>query len=258
MNMILVIADLCFVLKEECPPFPTQNASESVKDAYDRWTKANDKAHFYILAIISDILSKKHEIIETNFFKQLKEDEMALKVGTEDVYSARTDYMIEHEIQSQLSAPGTPQQNGVSERRNRTLLDMVRSMMSYAQLSSSFWARGVHNPRLGAKSLQVESIHLWVEASIWILKHGFDQNIDEPRVYKKINKAQFQMKDLREAQYVLGIQIIRDPKNKMLALSQATYIDKMLVRYSMQNSKKDLLPFRHKVHLSKEQCPKTP
>ncbi|TYK15863.1 gag/pol protein [Cucumis melo var. makuwa] len=44
----------------------------------------------------------------------------------------------------------------------------------------------------------------------------------------------------------------------MLALSQATYIDKMLVRYSMQNSKKGLLPFRHGVHLSKEQCPKTP
>ncbi|TYJ96753.1 gag/pol protein [Cucumis melo var. makuwa] len=32
----------------------------------------------------------------------------------------------------------------------------------------------------------------------------------------------------------------------------------MLVRYSMQNSKKNLLPFRHGVHLSKEQCPKTP
>ena len=26
----------------------------------------------------------------------------------------------------------------------------------------------------------------------------------------------------------------------------------------MQNSKKDLLPFKHRIHLSKEQCPKTP
>ena len=33
-------------------------------------------------------------------------------------------------IVSQLTPPGTPQCNGVSERRNRTLLDMVRSMMS--------------------------------------------------------------------------------------------------------------------------------
>ena len=29
--------------------------------------------------------------------------------------------------------------NGVSERRNRTLLDMVRSMMSLADLPLSFW-----------------------------------------------------------------------------------------------------------------------
>ncbi|KAA0046206.1 gag/pol protein [Cucumis melo var. makuwa] len=49
------------------------------------------------------------------------------------------DYLIEHGIQSQLSAPSTPQQNSVSERRNRTLLDMVRSMMSFAQLPNSFW-----------------------------------------------------------------------------------------------------------------------
>ena len=34
-------------------------------------------------------------------------------------------------IVSQLTPPGTPHRNGVSERRNRTLLDMVRSMMSF-------------------------------------------------------------------------------------------------------------------------------
>ncbi|KAA0049866.1 gag/pol protein [Cucumis melo var. makuwa] len=42
-----------------------------------------------------------------------------------------------------LLTPGTPQQNGISERRNRTLLDMVRSMMSYTQLPSSFWGYAV-------------------------------------------------------------------------------------------------------------------
>ncbi|KAK0594627.1 hypothetical protein LWI29_010132 [Acer saccharum] len=48
-------------------------------------------------------------------------------------------YLIDNEIVSQFSAPGTPQQNGVSERRNRTLLDMVRSMLSYSTLPISFW-----------------------------------------------------------------------------------------------------------------------
>ena len=57
------------------------------------------------------------------------------------------------------------------------------------------------------------------------------------------------MKDLGGAQYVLEIQIIRYRKNRMLVLSQATYIDKMLTQYSMQNSKKDLLPFKNGVYL---------
>ena len=35
--------------------------------------------------------------------------------------------------------PGTPQRNGVSERRNRILLDMVRSMMYLTDLLLSFW-----------------------------------------------------------------------------------------------------------------------
>ena len=42
-------------------------------------------------------------------------------------------------IVSQLTPPGTPQRNGVSGRRNRTLLDMVRSMMSLTDLPLSFW-----------------------------------------------------------------------------------------------------------------------
>ena len=43
----------------------------------------------------------------------------------------------------------------------------------------------------------------------------------------------------------------------MLGLSQAAYIDKILVKFAMHNSKKGLLPFRHGVPLSKEQRYKT-
>nr|GEY66371.1 retrotransposon protein, putative, Ty1-copia subclass [Tanacetum cinerariifolium] len=39
----------------------------------------------------------------------------------------------------QLTSPYTPQQNGVYERRNRTLLDMVRSMFNLTKLPLSFW-----------------------------------------------------------------------------------------------------------------------
>ena len=42
-------------------------------------------------------------------------------------------------IVPQLTPPGTPQRNGVPEGRNRTLLDMVRSMLSQTDLPLSFW-----------------------------------------------------------------------------------------------------------------------
>ena len=42
-------------------------------------------------------------------------------------------------IVSQLTLPGTPQRYGVSERRNRTLLDIVRSMMFLIGLPLLFW-----------------------------------------------------------------------------------------------------------------------
>ena len=119
--------------------------------------------------------------------------------------------------------------------------------------------------------------------------YGFEKSPDEPCVYKKIQgivvvflvlyvddillignsvkvlsdvkgylKKQFDMKDLGEANYILGIKLLRDRKNKVLALSQASYIDKIVTRFGMENSKRGLLPFKHGILLSKEQSPKTP
>nr|GEW55226.1 retrotransposon protein, putative, Ty1-copia subclass [Tanacetum cinerariifolium] len=48
-------------------------------------------------------------------------------------------HMKSYGIVSKLTPPYTPQHNGVSERRNRTLLDMVQSMMNLTTLSKSFW-----------------------------------------------------------------------------------------------------------------------
>nr|GEY47484.1 hypothetical protein [Tanacetum cinerariifolium] len=49
------------------------------------------------------------------------------------------DYLSKNEIVQHLTSSYTPQQNGVSERRNRTLLDMVRSIFNLTTLPLSFW-----------------------------------------------------------------------------------------------------------------------
>ena len=56
--------------------------------------------------------------------------------------------------------------------------------------------------------------------------------------------TQFDIKDLGEAIHILEIKLMRDRQKRMLSLSQASYIDEILTRYSMQDFKKGFVPFR--------------
>ena len=69
-------------------------------------------------------------------------------------------------IVSQLTPPGTPQRNGVSERHNRTLLDIVQSMMSLTNLPPSFWGYALETAaftlnRAPSKSVETTPYELW-------------------------------------------------------------------------------------------------
>src|SRR4051812_11390820 len=69
-------------------------------------------------------------------------------------------------IVSQLTPPRSPQRNAVSERRNRTLLDMVRSMMSLTDLPLSFWGYALETAtftlnKAPSKSIETTPYEIW-------------------------------------------------------------------------------------------------
>ncbi|GJR17836.1 retrovirus-related pol polyprotein from transposon TNT 1-94 [Tanacetum coccineum] len=57
-------------------------------------------------------------------------------------------YFQEEGIEHQTSTPRTPEQNGVVERRNRTLVEAARTMLSASKLPLSFWAEAVATDRM--------------------------------------------------------------------------------------------------------------
>ncbi|RVW49447.1 Retrovirus-related Pol polyprotein from transposon TNT 1-94 [Vitis vinifera] len=65
----------------------------------------------------------------------------------------------------------------------------------------------------------------------------------------------FDMKDLGEASYVLGIKILRDRANGVLKLSQRAYIERILKRFNMHNCKSTKAPIVKGDKFSKAQCP---
>lgn len=74
---------------------------------------------------------------------------------------------------------------------------------------------------------------------------------------KKFLYRYFEMKDLGEASYVLGIKIQRDRSRGILGLSQQAYIDKVLKRYGMEHCKPGHTPVAKGDKFSLKQCPKT-
>ena len=62
--------------------------------------------------------------------------------------------------------------------------------------------------------------------------------LDNMKAY--LNKC-FSMKDLGEVAYILGIKIYRDRSRRLIGLSQSTYLDKILKKFNMDQSKKGFL-----------------
>jgi transposase InsO family protein len=54
------------------------------------------------------------------------------------------EFLDEEGIKHELSAPYTPQQNGIVERKNRTLIEAARTMLDEYKTPDSFWAKAIN------------------------------------------------------------------------------------------------------------------
>ena len=72
---------------------------------------------------------------------------------------------------------------------------------------------------------------------------------------KQLLFSHFDMKDLGEASYVLGIQILHDRPSGILRLSQQTYIEHMLKRFNMQSCSSGKAPIVKGDRFSKANVP---
>ncbi|GAA0154298.1 hypothetical protein LIER_12323 [Lithospermum erythrorhizon] len=103
------------------------------------------KGWAYLLANKSDTL------YHFKIFKALVEKESGKNIkclrtdrGGEYLSSDFNAYCNEHGIKRQLTNPYTPQQNGVAERRNRTVMNMVRAMLSAKNMPKTLWPEAVN------------------------------------------------------------------------------------------------------------------
>jgi transposase InsO family protein len=118
------------------------------------------KGERYFILLIDDytrmigffFLKNKSEAFENfKIYKEMVENEMDSRIkclrsdnGGEFTSKEFMDYCNNHGIKSQFSIARTPQQNGVVERKNRTVQEMAQTMIMDSKLTYIFWTQVVH------------------------------------------------------------------------------------------------------------------
>jgi transposase InsO family protein len=78
--------------------------------------------------------------------------------GTEFKNSQIEGFLEEEGIKHELSSSYTPQQNGVVERKNKTLLDMARTMLDEYKTPDWFWAQAINTAGYSINRLYLHRI----------------------------------------------------------------------------------------------------
>ena len=144
----------------------------------------------YILCLIDDfsrkgwiyLLAEKSEAFSMfKVFKSYVEKEVESEIcclrtdrGGEFTSKEFNDFCVKNGIKRQLTAAYTPQQNGVAERKNRTLLNMVRCLLAEMKMPKLFWPEaakwGIHvlnrSPTVALKEMTPEECWSGVKPNV--------------------------------------------------------------------------------------------
>ncbi|GKC75540.1 retrovirus-related pol polyprotein from transposon TNT 1-94 [Tanacetum coccineum] len=98
---------------------------------------------------------EKYTIVIVDEYSRMVENQNDVKVKqirTEFRKTKLESFYDEKGISQNFSSPFTPEQNGVAERKNRTLIEAARTMLNGSVLSKNFWTEADHLGKFDAKS----------------------------------------------------------------------------------------------------------
>ncbi|KAG7585452.1 Ribonuclease H-like superfamily [Arabidopsis thaliana x Arabidopsis arenosa] len=247
----------CCLGKQVRKPFPAATMFRAERrlelihgDLCGPITPSTTARNRYVFVLIDDysrymwsiLLKEKSETFEKfKKFKMLVEQETGTSIKT--FRTDRGGEFISHEFQSfcekagiqrHLTAPYSPQQNGVVERRNRTLMEMTRSILKHMNMPNYLWGEAVRHStylinRIGTRVLNAQTPYE--------VYKGRKPNIEHLRVfgclgYAKIDGAHLKKLDDRSKALVhLGTEPgtkayrLLDPTNRKIVVSRDVVFD---------------------------------
>nr|GEX19603.1 retrotransposon protein, putative, Ty1-copia subclass [Tanacetum cinerariifolium] len=204
------------------------------------------------------LLKHKHEVFETfKVFQKKVENQLGKTIkslrsdrGGEYMSQEFLDHLKDHGIIAHRTPPYTSQHNGVSERRNRTLLDMVRSMMSQTTLPKTFWDYALE---IAARILNMVPTKK-VEKTPYEVWHGQAPKLSYLKVWgcealvkrdtltkpDKLEHISIKCIFIGYPKETMGYSFYYPPENKVLVARNAEFLKNSLINQKASGSLEDL------------------
>ena len=193
----------CIAGKQHREPFPKKSqwrASQRLQlihaDICGPITPTSNRKKRYFLCLIDDysrktwayFLAEKLEALQHfQHFKKLVEKETGQFIkgirtdrGGEFNSLEFNEFCQQNGIKRQLTTAYTPQQNGVAERKNRTVMNLVRSMLSEKKIPKSLWAEVVNWIIYVLNRCPTNAIKDMTPEEVWI---GMKPSVEHFRVF---------------------------------------------------------------------------
>nr|GEX53678.1 hypothetical protein [Tanacetum cinerariifolium] len=194
----------------------------------------------------------------------------------------------DHGIIAHRTPPYTPQHNGVSERKNRTLLDMVQSMMSQTTLPKSLWDYALETTVRILNMVPTKKVEKTPYKQVALQKKTVMDGVVHTYKARLVAKGYTQtpmidyedtfspVADITSIRILIAIDAYYDYEIWKMDVKTALhngYLNKEVYmkqpegfvnpkfpnrRYCMENSKRGSIPMKEKLKLSKSQGTSTP
>jgi hypothetical protein len=160
----------------------------------------DDFSHFTWVFFLQD---KSESQGSLKCFLRRAQNEFELKVkkirrdnGSEFKNLQIKEYLEEEGIKHEFSAPYTPQQNDVVERKNKTLIDMARTMLGEYNTPEQFWSEAVNTACHAINRLY---LHRLLKKTSYELLTGNKPNVSYFRVFR--SKCYILVKKCRHSKF---------------------------------------------------------
>ncbi|GJV07938.1 zinc finger, CCHC-type containing protein [Tanacetum coccineum] len=155
---------------------------------------------------------------------------------------------IVHTYKARLVAKGFTQTYVVDYEKTFSLIADIRAIRILIAIATFY------DYEMWQMYVKTAFLNGYLDEDIYMVQPKGFVDPNHPRKVCKLQRSIYG----REAAFILGIKIYRDRLKRLIGLSQSAYMDKILKRYRMDNSKRGYIPMQEKLDLNKTKGTSTP